>query len=105
MIPRPPITARLEHWEVITRDVPPLTDPAIPPRILVGDVYNHPRHADGTRIDTGTVRGAEGRVAWTRRTAYELGQPSEGYVDWCNENGTPIDPENPFRWHEPKEQP
>lgn len=99
MIPRPASTARLENWEVSMREGPPYTDPAILPRYLVGDVYGHPKHHDGKRITTGTVRGAEGRVAWSRRTAYELGVPSEGYATWCRENGVTIDPENPFIWH------
>ena len=102
--PRPGETCCLELWSVVS--VPssassPYADPALARRCLAGTVFGHPnalRHYDGKEIQTGTIRGFEGRVVWSRRTAYVLGEPAPAYLDWLRANDPiPFDPENPIR--------
>ncbi len=95
-IPRPDRLVRIEQWSV---QVDPYKAPEDPrSRIFLrGNVYGYPGRPDGHPVDTGHIYGAEGRVAWGRRTAYELGEPEPAYLAWLEANGVPFDAEQPIK--------
>lgn len=97
-VPRPERTVRLENWSLHSRaPTSPYSDPALCKAYMVGDVFGYPNRPDGLRVSTGSIYGAEGNVVWGRRTAYVLGKPSQGYLDWLVEQGHAYDPDNPVR--------
>lgn len=95
-IPRPSRLVRIERWAVHADPyAAPETERA---RIyLSGEVYGYPGRADGHPVTTGHIYGAEGRVAWGKRTAYELGEPHPNYLRWLAEQGRAYDAECPIR--------
>lgn len=78
---------RLENWSIRTRDSGPYTAPECLPTHLCGEVYGHPRFADGEVIYSSTVIKIEGSKITTHNSVYTLGKPAPDYVKWCREHG------------------
>jgi hypothetical protein len=64
-------------------------------------VYGHPKHQEGASVKTSKIENISGSLVTTYKgTIYRLGKPSEGYVEFCENEGYPIpaegklDPEN-----------
>lgn len=88
------MTTRLDQWAVTA-------DPYLPPEynylLLVGTVTGHPKHPDGSVVQTSAVKTAEGCLCTTETgTVYQLGEPSPDYRAWLAEHRPNWDPENPI---------
>ena len=90
---------KLEQWSVIGPEVPSVYDPPeMRSRYLTGRVYNHPSIEDGRAIQTSKIRSSEGRFVTTvTGTLYELGAPSEDWLDWLENNGLRLDSVEPVK--------
>ena len=76
---------KLENWSVISCFDNPFQDPEILPRCLIGDIYGDPHFEDGTTVITSTLQilDVKARIAKTRNTEYQLGEPSDDYRQYC----------------------
>jgi len=97
---RPTRIVRLEQWSVCKE---PYAAPETPQgRIyLAGEVYGYPGRPDGDKVTTGHIYDAEGRMAYGKRTAYQLGEPDPDYLTWLAASGQTYDPTNPIRMVKP----
>ena len=79
---------KLENWFVISCSDNPFQDSKILPRWLVGDIYGDPRFEDGMNVTTSDLQilDVKARIAKTRNTEYQLGEPSEDYKQYCKNN-------------------
>lgn len=93
---RPTRIVRIENWSVHGAPYAAPETPQARP-YLSGEVYGYPGRPDGHKVTTGHIYDAEGRMAYGRRTAYQLGEPSPDYLAWCQKNGIALDPENPIK--------
>lgn len=102
MIPaeRPARIVRIEQWSVCKAPyAAPETEQG---RIyLAGEVYGYPGRPDGDKVTTGHIYDAEGRMAYGKRTAYQLGEPDPEYLTWLASRGQTYDPTNPIRMVNP----
>ena len=80
--------SKLENWFVISCSDNPFQDSKILPRWLVGDIYGDPRFKDGMNVTTSDLQilDVKARIAKTRNTEYQLGEPSEDYKQYCKNN-------------------
>lgn len=80
---------RLENWSVITRTVNPFQAPELGFAALHGNVYDNPNFDDGDEVDTSVIKSIDldKKVAQTRNTLYELGEPDAKWLEWLKENG------------------
>jgi len=81
---------RLENWEpriVIDDPVNEYRPPETKLYVIIGGVYDHPAHSDGTVITTTYVRQMNALEGWalTRNTRYILGKPTEVYQRFIDE--------------------
>lgn len=75
--------ATLENWSVrLGGDI--WTAPEDRPRLISGEVYGHPSHADGSRvcISPPIAIDREARTVTTRHTEYTLGQIDPQYAQF-----------------------
>ena len=79
---------RLEDWSVIFCSVNLYRAPEVCLDFLVGKIYGDPRFEDGMTVTTSTLQilDAKARIAKTRNTEYQLGEPSDGYKQYCKDN-------------------
>ena len=79
---------KLENWSVISYSDNPFQDPEILPQCLIGDIYGDPRFEDGMTVITSTLQilDVKARIAKTRNTEYQLGEPSDDYKQYCKNN-------------------
>ena len=86
---------KLENWSIVV-----FPDPYTPPEccecILVGTVYNHPKHKDGNLLQTTAIKSFDAAThkAQTRRTLYDLGEPSPDFLQWLKDNGHKLEDYN-----------
>jgi len=67
--------------------------------ILSGQIYGSTKYKDGSWIRTSRIQKVEGRFVYTLNSVYELGEPSDDYVEWCKDEGTYVPTEEePIRW-------
>lgn len=54
----------------------------------MGEIYNDPRFDDGLFVCTSTLQilDIDARIAKTRNTDYQLGEPSDDYKQYCKDN-------------------
>lgn len=89
-------TVKIDSW-CIVHNQDGYTAPELVTMSLVGHVTGHPRKDDGARVRTSHIVKVNGRIVTTNSgTIYELGEPDQEYVKWCDESGHPFDPEQPF---------
>ena len=79
---------RLEDWSVIFCSVDLYQAPGCLFRFLVGKIYGDSRFEDGMTVTTSTLQilDVKARIAKTRNTEYQLGEPSDGYKQYCKDN-------------------
>lgn len=84
---------RLEEWSLFRDDSNPFLAPELRSVRLQGKVYGHEMFDDGDGVSTSTVQKLDlkNNIAETKNTVYELGEPSEGYIKWLNENGKELE--------------
>ena len=88
---------RLENWSTVALDTNPYTAPECIPVAISGEVHGHPKFANGMRVTTSAVKGAEGRMVQTENSEYELGEISPQYRKYLDDMGYEFDPENPIK--------
>jgi hypothetical protein len=89
---------QLEQWALRTLRPGSFTAPEFADLVLTGYVLEHPKHTSGKRVRTSPVVQVQGnRVTTASGSVYILGEPEEGYAQYCREIGLPIDPEQPIR--------
>jgi len=88
---------QLQQWAV--RTLPSsFMEPEVAGLVLTGYVLDHPKHAPDQIICTSPIVQVQGkRVTTASGSVYILGEPEEGYAQYCREIGLPIDPEQPIR--------
>jgi len=52
------------------------------------------RVEDNKPVTTSNVQRVEGNVAYTKNSAYVLGKPSQGFVEYCTNEGIMLDLDN-----------
>lgn len=79
---------RLEDWSVIFCSVNLYRAPEVCLDFLTGKIYGDPRFEDGMTVTTSTLQilDVKARIAKTRNTEYQLGEPSDGYKQYCKDN-------------------
>lgn len=74
-------------WSITTRSEP-YAAPECMRQFIQGNVYDHPRFADGHRVTTSAIKRVEGPYVETESgSLYAMGEPDPDYVDWCREQG------------------
>lgn len=84
---------RLEEWSVIVYPNNPYQAPELWAKRLSGRIYEDERFKDGEIIITTKVLelNLKESYAQTKNTRYELGKPSEEYLEWLKENGKTLE--------------
>lgn len=86
--------AKIENWSVISFGVADKNQPneAIA-SILMGIVSGHGKIEDGKEIVTSPIRmiSYRNRIAATRNTEYELGEPNKEFLVWLDDHGFSIE--------------
>ena len=81
---------RLENWSVVSTFVNEFQAPELLEKQLHGAIYDDElnRFKDGTNITTSTLVELDlnNKIAQTLNTKYVLGNPSEDYLRWLEEN-------------------
>lgn len=68
---------------------------------LVGNVYGHPRHPEGHKVETTTLASATGRTVTTESgSVYTLGRPDRAWLKWLKSEGLAYDPKRPVKVHQ-----
>lgn len=89
----------LQNWSTCR---PRLCDPFAAPELtgiaLQGVVHGHRHKPDGVRVVTSRVSRVIGKIVTTESgTVYELGDPSEDYLDYLARQGRTFDADQPIR--------
>lgn len=86
---------RLENWSLVMTENNPYQAPELATVQLSGEVYGHDRFDDGVRVTTSRVvyLNIKDRFANTLNTKYELGEVSEDYLKWLDNNGYKLNSE------------
>lgn len=91
-------TVSLDDWAVVYGSQDPYCPPEMCGVVLVGRVTGHPNKPDGVYVQTSNVVGVDGRnISTESGTVYRLGDPSDSYRAWLDENRPQWDPENPIK--------
>jgi len=93
---------RIEKWAVVLAPGDVYTPPAQRDRALYGEVYGHPKFAEGFLVNTsvilgGSIKTAAGHVVKTESRDYLLGEPDPAYITWLEQQGMVFDPEQPIK--------
>lgn len=89
------MTVKINQWKVqLPYKGKPLSEQ--PFISLKGEVSGHPELTDGEYATTSPVTSYDGLTIKTRSRDYELGAPSQSYLDWLTEMGLTYDPANPL---------
>lgn len=80
---------RLEQWKMGEQPGQEFVAPELRKKFLQGNVYGHPRFADGFPVNTSSLVSfdSKSRIAQTKNTTYELGEMDPDYKEWCINNG------------------
>ncbi len=80
---------KLENWSIVRDESNPFLAPELRNVVLQGEVYGHKNFEDGVNVSTSSLEeiNVESRIAQTRNTTYELGEPSIIFLNWLEENG------------------
>jgi|WetSurMetagenome_2_1015567.scaffolds.fasta_scaffold01970_21 hypothetical protein len=95
----------IENWSIGFDEYDPYKAPELQIPMLYGTVTGHKKIKDGTNIRTSRITNVEGRIITTYSgSIYTLGQVSEDYVKWCEENKAStreqLEGPNPIKWKE-----
>lgn len=89
--------AKLENWSVVGFAEDPYKAPEQMLISLMGEIYGHPCHEDGTNVVTSIIMHTDGREVITRNTKYVLGKAHDGYKEWYNNlYGKELNENDPF---------
>jgi hypothetical protein len=66
--------------------------------VLAGEVYGHPKKADGSLVKTSAIEKIDGRIITTESgSVYRLGRISRKYRRWLRKEGIEYDRKNPIK--------
>jgi hypothetical protein len=84
---------RLEEWSIVAKPCNPFQAPELWSNVLHGKVYDNERFEDESEISTSNIHelNLKENYAQTRNTRYELGKPSEEYLNWLDSNGKTLE--------------
>jgi len=89
---------KLDNWAVHSTNDNPYYPPDAFDKFLSGEVSNHPKYQDGSRIRTSWIEKVHGRYVTTSSgSVYVLANPHPDYVKWMNENNIEYNPDKPIR--------
>ena len=79
---------KLENWSVVSYPTNSFQAPELLPKYLTGKIYGDPRFEDGINVTTSALQALDvkARIAKTRNTEYQLGEPSDVYKQHCKDN-------------------
>ena len=79
---------KLENWAVVPSANPGSYEALLPGNLLVGRAFGHQRIKQGMFIFTSPIVRVDAMkgIAETRNTSYSLGEISEEYKAWLQEN-------------------
>lgn len=85
--------AKLENWSIGVSRSNPFTPPEMKAKFLMGNVYGHDDFEDGTQIGTSTIKSLDikNRIAKTKNTTYNLGKPSQAYLEYLKSIGRALE--------------
>lgn len=89
---------KLENWYV-SEDDNPYCPPELRQKYVSGAVYGNPRFSDGYRVTTSNIVSINGnKITTNSGSVYELGTPSEDYINWLKANNMTLPtPECPIK--------
>ena len=89
---------RIEGWALVYDHDDGYTPPECVRRCLKGEVYGHPRKADGETVRTSPIASVDGlHVLTSSGSLYLLGEPRPDYLDYLLGQGIPFDPADPIK--------
>jgi hypothetical protein len=89
---------KLENWSVDASTGNGYLAPELRRPFLIGEIYGHPKFADGSMVRTSIIVSTTGRLVSTASgSVYELGNAHPDYAEWAAENGHTIDEEWPVK--------
>jgi hypothetical protein len=86
---------KIKNWEMGGKYDPAFTAPEAQEYLIRGEIYNHPDFEDGESVRTASIKSVDGKIITTNSgSEYELENPSEEYVMWCQGAGCHIPTED-----------
>jgi hypothetical protein len=84
---------RIENWSISTDNSNSFLAPELRSRYLNGQVFGHSRFKDGVNVSTSALQELDmkSKIARTHNTVYELGEPSQQYVEWLRSQGKKLE--------------
>lgn len=78
--------ARIEDWNIVESSDSDCTAQRMSFR-LRGQVYGHPKYADGVKITTSHISAVDGALTLCKNRIYLMGEPSQQYLDMLKTQG------------------
>jgi hypothetical protein len=84
---------RLEEWSIVSIPSNPFQAPELWSKRLSGKVYDDDRFEEGSIVTTSRLveLNLKSGYALTKNTRYELGSPSDEYIEWLTSQGKTIE--------------
>ena len=87
--------ARIEDWNIIESSDSDCTAQKMSFR-LRGQVYGHPKYADGVKITTSHISAVDGLLTLCKNRVYLMGEPSTQYLSMLQSQGLSFNPDAPL---------
>jgi len=87
--------ARIEDWNLVESSDTDCTAQKMSFR-LRGQVYGHPKYADGVKITTSHISAVDGALTLCKNRLYLMGEPSAHYLAMLRAQGVLFNPETPL---------
>jgi hypothetical protein len=87
--------ARIEDWNIIESSDSDCTAQKMSFR-LRGQVYGHPKYADGVKITTSHISAVDGLLTLCKNRVYLMGQPSSQYLAMLQAQGLSFNADTPL---------
>ena len=87
---------RIEKWRLLESAGADVTTPNLGFR-LRGQVFGHPNHRDGEKLTTSEILRVEGNIVYCRSRLYQLGEPSQEWINALKARGLVYDESDPLR--------
>lgn len=87
--------ARIEDWNIVESSDSDCTAQRMSFR-LRGQVYGHPKYADGVKITTSHISAVDGLLTLCKNRVYLMGEPSNQYLGMLQAQGMSFNPDAPL---------
>jgi len=90
---------RIENWSLKGNNGGPYDPPETRRFKVSGRVFGNPKFDEGERITTSHIEAVSGiEVSTHSGSVYQLGRPSDEYLEWCREEGCHVPtPDEPIK--------